>query len=85
MVVHTILIEILGADSFERHHMHIKHVTPSVRLGHHHGLFEFQDHATGVHGYMAFTLHDDRVHCMQNCVKRFQRSNHCGERLSALR
>lgn len=85
MIVNTILIEIQGTDSFERHHMYIKHVTPSVRLGHHHGLFEFQDHTTGVHGHLAFALHDDCVHCMQSRVKRFQRSNHCSGRLGARR
>lgn len=49
------------ADPVERNRQRIEHAAPSIRLGHHHGVFEFQDHAANIHGHMAATLHAARV------------------------
>lgn len=66
---------ITDTNSFVCDQFHIKHAAPSIRLRHHHGLFEFQNHTTSIHDHMAPILHDESVYCVQSCFNCFQRSN----------
>lgn len=65
-----------GPDPFERHRLHTEYAAPPVRVGHHHGVFELQNHATDINDHMASALHDEGVHRVQSSFDRYKRSKY---------